>query len=137
MAAKTLELARVNEQSYPSGRMTLVSNPGRTKLAIWKPALWLVFVAQLVLTLTPLIEARDGPDARAHVEEVGTRIHHVHDESYCSACTVRHLLGSTEVLQHETPDERVVAVAAVASKARTYRSETAPHTRSRAPPALT
>jgi len=116
--------------------MTLVSTHGQTKRAIWKPAIWLVFIAQLVLVLTPLIEGRDGPDARAHVEQAGTRIHHAHDEAYCSACTVRHLLASSEVLQHQTPDERVIAVAAIASKAQSYRSETASHTRSRAPPAL-
>ena len=56
--------------------MTLVSKAKTTKRAIWRPALWLVFIAQLVLVLTPLIEGREGPDARAHVEEAGTRIHH-------------------------------------------------------------
>jgi len=115
--------------------MTLVSKAKTTKRAIWRPALWLVFIAQLVLVLTPLIEGREGPDARAHVEEAGTRIHHAHDEAYCSACTVRHLLASSEVLPVASIETHTTAEAAVAAKVDSYRSSTESLTRSRAPPA--
>src|SRR4051812_3860968 len=82
--------------------MTFVNASKLSKRASWRPALLLVFLAQLVLVFTPLLEGRGGPDARAHVEEAGTRIHHAHDEADCSACTVRHLLASSSVLP---PDE--------------------------------
>jgi hypothetical protein len=93
-----------------------------------------VFLAQLVLALTPLLEGREGPDARAHVEEAGIRVHHVHDEAYCSACTVRHLLASSEVLPvpaiSASSPAGIVAVARVDS----FLAAAAATTRSRAPP---
>src|SRR5512140_1958298 len=82
--------------------MTIVNGGTLTRRVSWRPALLLVFLAQLVLVFSPLLEGRGGPDARAHVEEAGTRIHHAHDEALCSACTVRHLLASSSVLP---PDE--------------------------------
>ena len=100
-----------------------------------RPALLLVFLAQLVIALTPLLEGRDGPDARAHVEEAGTAIHHVHDEAYCSACTVRHLLASSDVVRAETVGTssrtRSVDVEAI----EIFLPSTVSTTRSRAPPA--
>ena len=95
----------------------------------------LVVFAQLVLVLTPLLEGRGGPDARAHVEEAGIRIHHAHDEAYCSACTVRHLLASSAVIP---PDEITTVLAAQTSaveRTQIFRAVASSTTRSRAPPA--
>lgn len=94
----------------------------------------LVFLAQLVLVLTPLIEGREGPDARAHVEEAGTRIHHAHDEAYCSACTARHLLASSEVLAQEPISAASASRALVGEKVPSFRAIVSSTTRSRAPP---
>ena len=104
---------------------------------MWKPALWLVFVAQLVLVLTPLIEGREGPDARAHVEEAGTRTHHAHDEADCSACTVRHLLAASEVVPPGAAPSRIVGALTLVTEGHSYSSGLRARTRSRAPPALT
>ena len=100
-----------------------------------KPALLLVFLAQLVIALTPLLEAREGPDARAHVEEAGTAIHHVHDEAYCSACTVRHLLASSDVVRAEVINQSSKARRVDVEKAESFRATAGSTTRSRAPPA--
>jgi hypothetical protein len=115
--------------------MTNVNDGTVTRRIKWRPALLLVFIAQLVLVLTPLLEGRDGPDARAHVEEAGIRIHHAHDEAYCSACTVRHLLASSAVLP---PDEIEIVHAektGVVERTESLRAVASSTTRSRAPPA--
>jgi hypothetical protein len=100
-----------------------------------RPALLLVIIAQLVIALTPLLEGRDGPDARAHVEEAGTAIHHVHDEAYCSACTVRHLLASSDIVRAETPGTTGRARSVDAEAVEILLAATSSTTRSRAPPA--
>lgn len=95
----------------------------------------LVILAQLVLVLTPLLEGAGGPDARAHVEEAGIRTHHAHDEAYCSACTVRHLLASSAVLP---PDDLTTVLATQTSAAeltQPVHSIVSSAARSRAPPA--
>jgi hypothetical protein len=94
----------------------------------------LVFLAQLVLVLTPIIEGREGPDARAHVEQAGTRIHHAHDEADCSACTARQLLASTEVLPPTSMHLVVAANTVVGEKFESFSEVSASTTRSRAPP---
>ena len=100
-----------------------------------RPALLLALITQVVLVLTPLIEGRDGPDARAHVEREGIQLHHAHDEAYCSACAARHLLSSSEVL----PSHKVTLVSAertvAREKAESYHAVAGSHTQSRAPPA--
>jgi len=105
------------------------------KRASWKPALILVFLAQLVLVFTPLLEGRGGPDARAHVEEAGTRIHHAHDEALCSACTVRHLLASSAVLPPGEIESVNAARSGAVEKTESLRAVALLTTRSRAPPA--
>jgi ABC-type histidine transport system, ATPase component len=115
--------------------MTLETGTRNTARTRWRPALLLVFLAQLALAVTPLLEGRDGPDAKAHVEEAGTAIHHVHDEAYCSACTVRHLLASSEVVPPE-PVGIVQASRSVAvEKAESFLAAVGSTARSRAPPA--
>lgn len=95
----------------------------------------LVFVAQLVLALTPLLEGRDGPDARAHVEEAGIAIHHAHDDAFCSACTARHLLASSEVVRAEPVGTASLSRSILIEKSESFRAATASISRSRAPPA--
>lgn len=34
-----------------------------------------------------------GGDARAHIEQDGTRLHHVHVESQCALCAAQHLVA--------------------------------------------
>lgn len=92
--------------------------------------------AQLVLCSASLLEARFGADARAHVEENGTRLHHAHDDASCAACIGRHLLASSELeaprpatFSHSMPGLRV-DYELVTRAAHHF------DTRSRAPPAL-
>jgi hypothetical protein len=103
--------------------------------ALWRPALFFFAVAQLFLSFAPLLEARDGPDARAHVELAGTRIHHAHDEASCAACVARGLLASANPERPELPT--VARVGALSYDASSSSTESAwiIETRSRAPPA--
>jgi hypothetical protein len=115
--------------------MRFVTPGSAPRRAMRKPAMLLVFVAQLVLMLTPVLEGVGGPDARGHVEEAGIRIHHVHDEAYCSACTVRHLLASSTVV----PPVEIATVhdgqASAAERTEIHHAVATATTRSRAPPA--
>jgi hypothetical protein len=115
--------------------MIFVNRTVGTSRRMWRPAFMLVFLAQFVVALSPLLEGRDGPDARAHVEEAGTRIHHAHDEAYCSACTVRHLLASAATV----PPAVIVAIASTSTLAvehsKSFKALAGSPTRSRAPPA--
>lgn len=117
--------------------MNHVTRESSLKRAMRKPALVLVLLAQLVLVLTPLLEGRGGPDARAHVEEAGTRIHHAHDEALCSACTVRHLLASSAVLPPEEIATVFAAHISAAERTQIFRAVASSTARSRAPPVHT
>ena len=57
--------------------------------------------AQVSLVGAPLAEGRLGPDAVAHVETAGTRLHHAHDEATCAACVSQHLLSGSEPARSE------------------------------------
>src|SRR5258708_16540313 len=57
--------------------------------------------AQMSLVGAPLAEGRSGPDAVAHIETAGTRLHHAHDEATCAACVSQHLLASSEPAHSE------------------------------------
>jgi len=115
--------------------MKHVTGTGITARGRWRPALLLVFLAQLALAVTPLLEGRDGPDAKAHVEEAGTAIHHVHDEAYCSACTVRHLLASSDVAAAAAIETTGAAGSVPVEKAESFLATAGSTTRYRAPPA--
>ena len=43
--------------------------------------------------LAPAAEAHADRSTRAHVEQGGTRLHHVHVESLCPVCSAPHLFG--------------------------------------------
>ena len=64
--------------------------------ALWRPAIFFFAVAQFVLAFAPLMEGRFGPDARAHVEQAGTNVHHAHNDADCAACTARGLMAGAE-----------------------------------------
>lgn len=92
--------------------------------------------AQIVLCSASLVETRFGPDARAHVESTGTRLHHAHNDADCAACTGRHLLASSQL---ETPEPFTFSRSASAlpfnAKTATWTSPRS-DSRSRAPPVL-
>ena len=76
--------------------MTFVPHSRFLPRALWRPAIFFFAVAQVFLSFAPLIEARQGPDARAHVEELGTTLHHAHNDADCAACIARGLLSSSD-----------------------------------------
>jgi hypothetical protein len=92
--------------------------------------------AQIVLCSASLVETRFGPDARAHIESTGTRLHHAHNDADCAACTGRHLIASSQL---ENPDPFTFSRSAAAqpfnAKAATWTSPRS-DSRSRAPPVL-
>jgi hypothetical protein len=77
--------------------MTLDRQPHSLPSALRLPLAGLLVVAQLFLALAPVSEGRFGPDARPHVEQSGTAVHHAHDASHCAACTARGLLSTSEL----------------------------------------
>ncbi len=78
--------------------MTRVHRPSRTfNRALTRAAVYAVALAQMVIGIAPIIDGRAGPDARAHIEASGTRLHHAHDEADCAACLARHLLAAADL----------------------------------------
>jgi hypothetical protein len=92
-------------------------------------------VAQIFLSFAPLLEARNGPDARAHVENAGTRLHHAHDESECAACIARGLLASADPARPSLPDVVRAHDRSFGTPVLSADSSWILETRSRAPPA--
>ncbi len=116
--------------------MTFVPQSRLLPRALWRPALFFFTVAQLFLAFGPLLEGRQGPDARAHVEEAGTTLHHAHNDADCAACIARALLASADPQAAEAPvfvARPSVHIDAVSTE---IRSTWTDHTRSRAPPVL-
>jgi hypothetical protein len=81
------------DRDYTSTLMTRNRAPGIFSSAIWRPLVYLLVAAQVLLAFAPLIEWQFGPDARAHVEAAGTRAHHAHNPADCATCAARGLLG--------------------------------------------
>jgi len=117
--------------------MTRVHQPsGRLTRILSRVAVYAVALAQMVLGVAPIIDGRAGPDARAHIEASGTRLHHAHDEADCAACLARHLLAAADL-------ERPQAVSVTHVVTRPHQDfafalflSSSSLTRSRAPPAL-
>jgi hypothetical protein len=102
----------------------------RTLLAI------IAATAQIALCGASLVEARFGPDARAHVEAGGIHLHHAHDDTDCAACTGRHLLATSQL---EPPVRPLVLRAADILPIEFHQVLRSAHyldARSRAPPVL-
>jgi hypothetical protein len=117
--------------------MTFVPHSRILPRSLWRPALLFFAVAQVFLSFAPLLEGQQGPDARAHVEESGTTLHHAHNDRDCSACVARHLLSTSDPesvasvpVESRKLIARYSASASVSSAATTV-------VRSRAPPAPT
>ncbi|HKY96814.1 MAG TPA: hypothetical protein VJL35_03080 [Gemmatimonadaceae bacterium] len=115
--------------------MTFVPHSRILPRALWRPALLFFAVAQVFLSFAPLLEGRQGPDARAHVEESGTTLHHAHNESDCSACIARHLLSTSdpEPIASKPVESRTLTARYAASAS--FTSAAIAVVRSRAPPA--
>lgn len=116
--------------------MTFVPHSRVLPRALWRPALFFFAVAQIFLSFAPLFETRNGPDARAHVEEAGTKLHHAHDESDCSACLARGLLASADPERPSLPEVAKNVSQPVRIGSSSAESAWILHTRSRAPPAI-
>ena len=114
--------------------MTFVSRSQVLPRSLWRPALFFFAVAQIFLCFAPLLEDTQGPDARAHVEELGTTLHHGHNEANCAACTARHLIASSDPEPAQeffrSSRERVIPEEASLSVSSAWRTLS----RSRAPP---
>ena len=116
--------------------MTFVPQSRVLPRALWRPALFFFAVAQFLLAFAPLLEGRQGPDARAHVEEAGTTLHHAHNDADCVACIARGLLASADTQPPETPVFATNPSVVIASVSPSVDSAWAVHSRSRAPPVL-
>ena len=111
----------------------------RSKLlprSLWRPALLFFSLAQVMLALAPLAEARTAGLARAHVEEAGTSLHHAHNEADCVACAAREILSSSDPSSREGYDSDAASGAASLARSVADPSETRTAIRSRAPPVL-
>ena len=104
--------------------------------ALWRPALFFFAVSQFLLAFAPLLEGRQGPDARAHVEEAGTTLHHAHNDADCAACIARGLLALADPRSAEAPFFSTSPSFGIDGAAPVVESAWADHTRSRAPPVL-
>ena len=104
--------------------------------ALWRPAIFFFAVAQIFLSFAPLLEAAQGPDARAHVEEAGTTLHHAHNEADCAACAARGLLASSEPAAQPLPPLLQITSALLTTSAPSAGSDWTVKSRSRAPPIL-
>jgi hypothetical protein len=54
----------------------------------------LAMAAQLVVSVAPLAEGRDGRMA-SHVESTGAKGHYTHNDATCAACQARSIQGTT------------------------------------------
>ena len=116
--------------------MTFVPHSRVLPRALWRPAMLFFALAQILLAFTPLLEAGLGPDARAHIEEAGTTLHHAHSDADCSACTARGLLASSDPARPELPAFSRQSSEPIQSRVPSAQSAWALHRHSRAPPAL-
>src|ERR1700694_173638 len=87
---RSLALAEARE--YTSPVMTVDRRSRVVPTARWRPAIYLLVAALLLLAFAPLTEWQFGADARPHVELAGTNAHHAHNPADCAACSARALL---------------------------------------------
>jgi hypothetical protein len=104
--------------------------------ALWRPAILFFAVSQFVLAFAPLMEGRFGPDARAHVEQAGTNLHHAHNDADCAACTARGLMAAAEPGSSASIIASSVSLGAIVSVERSDESSQTRQTQPRAPPAV-
>lgn len=116
--------------------MTFVPQSRVLPRSLWRPALFFFAVSQILLSFAPLLEGRQGPDARAHVEEAGITLHHAHNDADCAACIARALLASADPEPSELPEFSAGPTVDIDAVSPAVESAWANHTRSRAPPVL-
>jgi hypothetical protein len=117
--------------------MTNVSRSFRSlPRGLGRLAVYAIAVAQMVLGAAPILDGSAGPDARAHVETTGTRLHHAHDEADCSACLARHLLATTDIERPRSVTTSTLAATPAVDVEIILRAAHSSHTRSRAPPVV-
>ncbi len=116
--------------------MTFVPQSSVLPRALWRPALVFFTLAQVLLAFAPLLEGRQGPDARAHLEEAGTTLHHAHNDADCAACIARGLLASADPQSSRVPSLSSQPSGVIHAVSPSVESAWVTHTRSRAPPAL-
>src|ERR1700682_205286 len=85
-------LALGEARDYTSAVMTVDRRSRVVPTALWRPAIYLLAAALLLLAFAPLTEWQFGADARPHVEVGGTSAHHAHNPADCAACAARGLL---------------------------------------------
>ena len=95
-------------------------------------------LGQLLVAVAAWADAADGAlDARPHVEQDGTRLHHAHVESECALCAAQHIVSPPA---QRSPGPPRIAAAPFAPVA-TVAAVPATHARSlyppRAPPSAT
>jgi hypothetical protein len=89
----------------------------------------------LVCAVFPLGDSKVSSTVGAHVEQLGGRLHYVHDEAYCAACAARHLVGDVPHLPPEIPSASVHAAAPPAAPPNDPTAELQLAVSPRAPPA--
>jgi hypothetical protein len=117
--------------------MTFVPQSRILPRALWRPAIFFFAVAQIFLSFAPLLEGRLGPDARAHVEELGTTAHHAHNDADCAACIARGLLSTASPQPVGSPLRIAGGQEMPVSSAYAVAAASNPLSRSRAPPVST
>ena len=114
--------------------MIFVPKPHDLPKLLWRPAIFFFVIAQTLLAFAPLLEGRRGPDARAHVEELGTTLHHAHSDADCAACAARLLLSGAEPEAFRADAFAATGTNAPREAALRLASAWTTHSRSRAPP---
>lgn len=102
--------------------------------ALWRSAISLFAVGQLVLALAAFTEARFGADARSHVEAAGTSTHHAHDAGDCTACAARALLAVPSPAAHTAIESQDSAALSASQRVELPRVSGESGSRPRAPP---
>lgn len=113
--------------------MTFVPRSSILPRALWRPAMLVFAVAQVLLAFAPLAEGK-AANLRAHVEEAGTTGHHAHDEANCVACVARAMLSASELPDAHLTDAFVTSASRFQSGFSGPVSLAAGHSHSRAPP---
>ena len=116
--------------------MTFVPQSRVLPRALWRPAIFFFAVAQFFLAFAPLFEAGQGPDARAHVEEAGTTLHHAHNDADCAACTARGLMASAVPAEHPAIESSLAHSSIISTSSPKVEPVWTALSRSRAPPTL-
>jgi hypothetical protein len=102
----------------------------------WRLLTLLVAVGQLLVVGASWIDsAAGGRDQKTHVEDAGTRLHYVHDDSTCELCALQHVAGAPFYPRGRAMTPPRATATLPAPDRRQLPSAHSSATRSRAPPA--